>query len=624
MLNGLFLLIKKNLRLLLRAKASALIVVFAPLLLILLIGLSYNTSAHYGLNIGVFSDNFEGDTAILIDSLQDKDFKVITYYDLGECKEDIKYDFVHACVELPSNFEVIDNSPTEVTFHIDQSRINLVWIVQKALEKEFNLKSQKLSEQLVSDIFTNIVETQGKIDTEIEKIDNIASSNEGISSSSSSLSDLLNELELNVIDESVEWDVFDEFQRYILGRMNSGVENLEDISSEVNSVNNITTNEVEEIEDIISSTRTNLQNAIALVAGESDYSFSHLKTIVQGLEAELINANNNILTVSDKLSSLNSHADSVTDNVDTISSSLNDLKGNLDSLNKQLGDLQVSDSGTITTPLITKIEKISIEKTQLNYVFPSLLALIVMFLSIMLGNTLVMMEKNTPAYLRNFLIPVKKVTFVLATVLSNLIILSIQLLVILLISLLFIPDSLAILPFLFLILIISATCFTLVGMMIGYIFSSEETGILASISTGSLFLFLSGVILPVEGMSVGLRELTMLNPFVITEKLIREVFLFNSAFVVILEDLVMLLLYALILFMLILVLDALTSRNLLGSLLYKKHKHRRSGLIKKRRQKEKKLADPEFRSKLEGRKVAKKNKLNFLSFFKKKKVKKEE
>lgn len=283
MLNGLFLLIKKNLRLLIRAKASALIVVFAPLLLILLIGLSYNTSAHYGLNIGVFSDNFEGDTAILIDSLQDKDFKVITYYDLGECKEDIKYDFVHACVELPSNFEVIDNSPTEVTFHIDQSRINLVWIVQKALEKEFNLKSQKLSEQLVSDIFTNIVETQGRIDTEIEKIDNIAFSNEGISSSSSSLSDVLNELELNVIDESVEWDVFDEFQRYILSRMNAGVDNLEDITSEVNSVNNITTDEVEEIEYIISSTRTNLQNAIALVAGESDYSFSHLKTIVQGL-----------------------------------------------------------------------------------------------------------------------------------------------------------------------------------------------------------------------------------------------------------------------------------------------------------------------------------------------------
>jgi len=490
--------------------------------------------------------------------------------------------------------------------------------VQEALEKEFNLKSQKLSEELVSNIFANIVETQNKIDAEIAKIDEIASSNKGISSDSDSLSNLLKNVgELNMVDESVEWEVFDEFQTYTLGRLNSGMAGLDNVMSEVNSITNVTQSDVNDVESVVSSTKNSLQNAIALIVGESDYSLYHIKTIVQGLEAELISANNNMLSVSDKLKGLDSHADTVTSNVESISSSLNDLKNKLDTLNKQFGELQVSDSGTVTTPLITKIEKITVEKTQLNYVFPSLLALIVMFLSIMLGNTLVMMEKSNPAYLRNVLIPVKKITFVLATVLSNLVILSIQLLVILLISLLFLPDSLAVLPLLFMILITSATFFTLVGMTIGYVFTSEETGILASISTGSLFLFLSGVILPVEGMSVGLRELTMLNPFVVTEKLIREVFLFNSAFMIILEDLGMLLLYSLMLFMLILVLDAVVSRNLLGSLMYKKHKHSRVSLrrrkVKKAKFVQKMNNNPVFRSKVMSRREAKGNKFGSLT-----------
>ena len=54
-MNTLWLLTKKNLRLLIRAKGSALIVVFAPLLIILILGLSFNNASKYGLNIGVYS-----------------------------------------------------------------------------------------------------------------------------------------------------------------------------------------------------------------------------------------------------------------------------------------------------------------------------------------------------------------------------------------------------------------------------------------------------------------------------------------------------------------------------------------------------------------------------------------
>ena len=148
------------------------------------------------------------------------------------------------------------------------------------------------------------------------------------------------------------------------------------------------------------------------------------------------------------------------------------------------------------------------------------------------------------------------------------------------------------LPLIFLVLLLAALVFSLVGMVVGYLFNSEETSILASISTGSLFLFLSGVILPVEGMSTGLRELTMMNPFMITEKLIREIFIFNSGFMVIWEDLLMLLLYGVLLFFVILVIDSMASKHLLNRIMYKHHKKHRKHDLKKKLAKERATLNP--------------------------------
>ena len=61
----LFLLVKKNIVLMLRSKASALIIIFAPLLLVLLIGLSYDNFAGYGLTVGFVADSVGEDIRFL-------------------------------------------------------------------------------------------------------------------------------------------------------------------------------------------------------------------------------------------------------------------------------------------------------------------------------------------------------------------------------------------------------------------------------------------------------------------------------------------------------------------------------------------------------------------------------
>jgi ABC-type multidrug transport system permease subunit len=186
-----------------------------------------------------------------------------------------------------------------------------------------------------------------------------------------------------------------------------------------------------------------------------------------------------------------------------------------------------------------------------------------------------MMEKTSPAYMRNFFLPVSKTTFVLATYLTNLILIAIQVVILLGISLFFLGDILLSLPAMALILFIAASVFTFLGMAVGYVFQSEETAVLGSISLGSLLLFVSGIILPIESMSPLLRDITSFNPFVLAEKLIREVFIFQSSFQAIWVDLLILVAYAFFLFLFIMIIESVLHEHILNRTLHQHHARHR-------------------------------------------------
>ena len=61
--------IKKNFRLLIRSKSSALIVLLGPLLLILLISMAFNTSSLYDIKIGTYSGEYSELSNSIIEKL---------------------------------------------------------------------------------------------------------------------------------------------------------------------------------------------------------------------------------------------------------------------------------------------------------------------------------------------------------------------------------------------------------------------------------------------------------------------------------------------------------------------------------------------------------------------------
>jgi ABC-2 type transport system permease protein len=563
-MRSLWLLTKKNIKLLLRAKASALIILFAPLIIVLLLGVSYNTSSLYGLNIGVYAESYTEDVNSFVEVLKQEEFTINTYdTSLEDCSNDVKTGEIHACVSLPESLQVDSNAAKEITFYVDPSRVNIVWMVQEVIKEKFNIKAQELSQELTGGILGKLSEAKTTVNNNNALISAAKDKASTATSTASSTKSSLGTLNLDMPTSN-----------YTDSEINAISTDLKAVETKIDSALNYIKDSNMSSSDK-SKLNTKLEAAQELLSGESNVSTTGISTIVEALQNDLNALKGKVSTaastVESSASNLNSAVSTLTESI----KSLEQVTISLSNLVASLEGQQVTDASTIAAPITTKIETVSEESTYLSYLFPAILVIVVMFSSLLLGTTLVMMEKTSPAFLRNFFLPVRKASFIISTYLTNLVLILIQIAIILGISLIFLKDSLHSVPYVALILFVSASMFTFLGMVVGYLFNTEETGVLASFSLGSLFLFLSGVILPLEGLSTLVREISAFNPFVITENLLRSVFIFGTALQDIWFDIVLLVAYTVVLFLVIMIIESVLHKHLVRRFMrHHHHAHR--------------------------------------------------
>ena len=571
-LQSLWLLTRKNLRLLLRAKSSALIVLLAPLLTILILGLSYNTSSQYGLNIGVYAPAFTDDVNSVINTLQEKDFKVVKYEtSIDECVQDIKIGAIHTCLSLPENFAVEGNTPKEVTFYLDASKINLVWMIQETLKTHINFKAQEVSTQLSQDILTRLMDTKSKIGEQQSQTQSIKDKNSGALASTDTAKSSLTGLDLTVPATVYDRSVVGSFQTNLSADLNTSLQKITDAKTALTEVN-ISAADRSRINSLLTAANERLTGAMTLVTGTQANSLQSISALIDGLQQDLDSTKTKLTAAASSVTTAASSLDTVSSNLNEGITAIDSVQTALNGIQSTLEGAKLTDAATIATPITTRIERVSKESTYLNYSFPTLLVLVIMFTSLLLGTILVMMEKNSPAFLRNYFLPVNKATFVISIYLTNLVLILVQIVIILGISLFFLRDALPLVAPIVLVLFVAASLFTFLGMAIGYIFTSEETGVLASISLGSILLFISGAILPLETISPLLRKIAYFNPFVLSEKIIRELFIFNSSLLDVGTEVLILVGYTIALFIIILIIESVLHQHLMRKFMKQHHK----------------------------------------------------
>jgi len=205
--------IKKNLKLLIRSRTSALIVLVGPLLLMLLMGLAFNSSSAMDIKVGTFSEKYSELSNGIKIQLEDDNFKVVEMSSEQNCMDAVKRGDVHVCVVFPKDLSV--QSSENVIFHVDKTRLNLVYLVINSISNKLSVKSSELSTALT----TTLVNAVNNINKDVN--DN----SESISQLGVNLNQALNEVNnvqgslsniqmpnLTEIDGNMSEDVLDDLK----------------------------------------------------------------------------------------------------------------------------------------------------------------------------------------------------------------------------------------------------------------------------------------------------------------------------------------------------------------------------------------------------------------------------
>ena len=487
--------IRKNIKLILRSKSSSLIVLLGPLLIIALVGTAYNTSNIYDIRIGAYSASYSELAESLLTELGSKQFSVIKLNSAEECIASLKSAEIHVCALIPKDLTT-ETSDT-IDFQVDQSRVNLVWIVIDAISSKVSTKKTELSLQLTSSILDTITNSLGRLQENEKMLSSLQQSTSQVESGVESVSSALNALEFDLV-----------------GQIELG--NVGQKLDEVVSANNLSS----ALFDPVRATITKIKNN------------------TEGLEKTLEQSKTDALSGLGETQTLLSGS---SDSLLSVLASVRDIKSNIELATGASAE-------SIVTPIKTKITPVVAEKTHLSFLFPTLLVLVIMLMALILSSSLIIREKTNPALFRNSIAPVKDSMFVLAHFLTNLSILVLQIGVVMAVAAFFFKETLFVLLWKIAIALLPITgVFILIGMFIGYLFKSEETSMLGTISAASIFLFFSSTILPLETLPQSLKRIADFNPFVISESILKKIMLFKVDIGLIFEPLIILVTYMIIL-----------------------------------------------------------------------------
>lgn len=505
--------IKKDFKLLIRSKSSALVVLFGPLLIIFLVGLAFNTSSLYNIKVSTYSDSYSDLTNSVIDSLSDEQYIIKKAETQENCIKGVSLGEAHICVIFPPSMTIDNAADNIVTYHVDESRTNLAYILSFTISEKIEKKSSELSLDLTKSLVNVIDSTKTEIEGKIEVLSEI----EGASSASQAkLEDLHSRFtSIDLTVEEINVSTVDDEMDAVLSEYNYSSSIFTDVNDAIDS-----------LQSYVNSVQTKFETMTSLKD----------TTITEVEEAKTIMASNIA-------------------KVNAIKESLNKIKADIDSI-------KITNAESIVSPIKTSIQPITSKKTHLSFLFPTLIVLVLMFISILLASTIVTREKASPAYFRNFITPVSDFTFMLGTYITNLLLVVFQLVIIFVAAAYFLKEEIfmTILNS-FVVLLIASTLFILIGMFMGYLFKSEETATLGSIAIGSIMLFFSNTILPIETIPGILNQITSYNPFVISQDVLKKVLLFNTSLDMLTNPLLILAIYIVIFFALSLLAREISKRS---------------------------------------------------------------
>lgn len=204
------------------------------------------------------------------------------------------------------------------------------------------------------------------------------------------------------------------------------------------------------------------------------------------------------------------------------------IQAELNSSVKAFSRLDPAMAEKLITPFIQDYEPILPGISNIQQAYPGMIAIIVIFISILFANIVTLSEVNSKAFFRNLLAPVSRLTFVFGLVITTLVIVFFQIFVLLLVGQFsFGIDVFSGFGSLALIIVMLSLFFLMLGMIIAILVRSEQSSVLTTTFVALGFFLFSNSVTPIEIMPKLAGVFASLNPYVIATTAFRKVLIFN-------------------------------------------------------------------------------------------------
>jgi len=550
----LFKLIAKNFKIIFRSKISSLIIILGPLFVMLFAGFAFDNDAQFELSVGVHTQDDSDLTKRFIDSLGEK-FTVIEYENKNTCVNDVRDLNTHSCLVFPENFEVAEQNNNLIEIYVDNSKVNIVDLIQNALNSVILVETSYISEDLTQILLTSINDVSNKLDTwddtlqthvlpaQKELSDNVFSASQKLKSLNLEYDP--QDATLNDLQNSAVYvdDAVDELKADV----NFAINELDDIAVDImknnestSSIQNIARDAADSSRELALSLDSTL-NLTDVYVAQLESSVSLTLDLVFKLKSAISDSANVKADFSERFAEYDSKLNLINIKLSGVSSELN-------LMNTRLKNIRIKNADNIVSPVTSTIVPVVVETSKLHFVFPSLMILVIMFVCLMLGATMVVVEKLTSARFRIFTTPTADWVFIMSIFLTIIMVALIQIVIILLLAhFVFALPVFANILNTTIVLLISAIMFSLIGMGIGYLFNNEQTTILGAISIGSAFILVSDLILPIESVSEGIRNFMVYTPFLLLTSLLRRTIIFDATFMQVYKQIGLIAIYCVVL-----------------------------------------------------------------------------
>ncbi len=512
----------KNLKIFLRNKAS-LTVLLVSLFLLIIILIPLFRQDTQSLVIAYYQKGASNVTDSIKMILNQSPNVLIESRDEQACIDSVKKSTSKICIIFPENLSISEDFNQSIEFVIDQSKINIAYLLLDRIKSELNLFTKSKQYEYIDEVLDsyknateNISQALSKINDGINLVSKINNVNTHIQLLLSQINTNSKTLDAFKLKESAFelvnlYNRVSDLTQQTISLFDDLYENIEQINESYN-FSEQELNLSKYFKDYIEIKFDYLRKK-----NHSNEKTSDLLNNVNDFAAYYQDSKSNLELIEQKKEAISEDLSRIEETTNGLLQLLSYQKSILEKVIKNYNSLPIKETETLVEPIKTKIIPI-FESNNESVILPSVLSLLIIFSSLLFSSSIVVSNKLSRGSLREILSRKNKMYFYLSSFFSSFVIVLIELFVFIVIISLALHLTVNQILWFLLLLLISIPIFCSLGILIGNLSSSKETAAFFSLILTVVLLILSGDLMPVEFFPEFVKHALMFSPYEIFKK----------------------------------------------------------------------------------------------------------